>query len=119
MLPRILDQGAGQRDAFVGLLGDLGQGVHGLPIVAHRERLIAEYGLQFGQVLAPRLLALTVLCPALDRHLQLVSNEFEQGWGRQLIDAEAMLCTKTVSPSRTKPSIASSCGRCIFLPEDA
>jgi hypothetical protein len=86
--PQMLNQGAGQHDAFVGLHGQLGQRVHGLPVVAHGERLEAEHRLQFDQVLAPGLLPLPVLVPAFDADLELVGDQFQQGQERRLIDAK-------------------------------
>ncbi len=75
--PQMFDQGAGQHDAFVGLHGQLGQRVHGLPVVAHGERLKAEQGLQLDQVLAPGLLPLPVLVPVFDADLELVGDQFQ------------------------------------------
>lgn len=42
----MLNQGAGQHDALVGLHGQLGQQLDGLPVVAHGEGLEAEHRLQ-------------------------------------------------------------------------
>ncbi len=49
LLPQVLDQGAGQHDALVGLQGHLGQQLDGLPVVAHGKGLEAEHRLQFDQ----------------------------------------------------------------------
>jgi hypothetical protein len=86
--PQMLNQGAGQHDAFVGLHGQLGQRVDGLPVVAHGERLEAEHRLQLDQVLAPGLLPLPVVVPAFDADLELVGDQFQQGRERRLIDAK-------------------------------
>jgi hypothetical protein len=86
--PQMLNQGAGQHDAFVGLHGQLGQRMHGLPVVAHGERLEAEHRLQLDQVLAPGLLPLPVVVPAFDTGLELVGDQFQQGRERRLIDAQ-------------------------------
>ena len=59
------------------LHGQLGQRVHGLPVVAHGERLKAEQGLQLDQVLAPGLLPLPVLVPVFDADLELVGDQFQ------------------------------------------
>jgi hypothetical protein len=77
--PQMLNQGAGQHDAFVGLHGQLGQRMHGLPVVAHGERLEAEHRLQLDQVLAPGLLPLPVIVPAFDRHLELAATMRSKG----------------------------------------
>ena len=69
--PQMLDQSAGQHDALVGLHGQLGQRVDGLPVVAHGERLEAKHRLQFDPVLAPGLFPLPVVVPAFDRHFEL------------------------------------------------
>ena len=82
----MLNQGASQHDAFVGLHGQVGQRVHGLPVVAHGERLEAKHRLQLDQVLAPGLLPLPVLIPAFDADLELVGDQLQQGRERRLID---------------------------------
>ncbi len=87
LLPQVLDQGAGQHDALVGLQGHLGQQLDGLPVVAHGKGLEAEHRLQFDQVLAPGLLPLPVFVPAFDADLELVGDQFQQGRKRRLIDA--------------------------------
>jgi hypothetical protein len=74
----VLDQGAGQHDALVGLQGHLGQQLDGLPVVAHGKGLEAEHRLQFDQVLAPGLLPLPVFVPAFDADLELVGDQFQQ-----------------------------------------
>lgn len=71
---KVLNQGAGQHDAFVGLHGQLGQCVHGLPVVAHGEGLEAEHRLQLSQVLAAGLLSLPVLVPDFDANLELIGD---------------------------------------------
>jgi hypothetical protein len=86
--PQMLDQGAGQHNALVGLHGQFGQRVDGLPVVAHGERLKAEHRLQFDQVLAPSLFPLSVLAPALNADLELVGDQLQQGRERRLIDAK-------------------------------
>ena len=86
--PQMIDQGAGQHDALVGLHGQLGQPLDGLPVVAHREGLEAEHRLQFDQVLAPGLLPLPVFVPAFDADLELVGDQSQQGRERRLIDAK-------------------------------
>jgi len=86
--PQMLDQGAGQHNALVGLHGQLGQRVDGLPVVAHGEGLEAEHRLQLDQMLAPGLLPLPVLAPAFDTDLELVGDQFQQGRKRRLIDAK-------------------------------
>ena len=86
--PQMIDQGAGQHDALVGLHGQLGQPLDGLPVVAHREGLEAEHRLQFDQVLAPGLFPLAILAPAFDANLELVSDQFQQRRKRRLIDAQ-------------------------------
>ncbi len=88
LLPQVLDQGAGQHDALVGLQGHLGQQLDGLPVVAHGKGLEAEHRLQFDQVLAPGLLPLPVFVPAFDADLELVGDQFQQGRKRRLIDAQ-------------------------------
>ena len=85
--PPVLDQGAGQHDALVGLHGQFGHQRDGLPVVAHREGLEAEHRLQLDQVLAPGLLPLPVLIPAFDANLELVGDQFQQGRERRLTDA--------------------------------
>jgi hypothetical protein len=77
--PQMLDQGAGQHDALVGLHGQLGQRVDGLPVVAHGEGLEAEHRLQFDQVLAPGLFPLAVLAPAFDATLSWSATSFSKG----------------------------------------
>ncbi|MCY1368065.1 hypothetical protein D9M69_550260 [compost metagenome] len=84
----MLDQGAGQHDTLVGLHGQLGQQLDGLPVVTHRERLEAEHRLQLDQVLAPGLFPLPVLVPAFDANLELVGDQSQQGRKRWLIDAK-------------------------------
>ena len=86
--PQVLDQGAGQHDALVGLHGQLGQQLNGLPIVAHGEGLEAEHCLKLHQVLAPCLFPLAVLVPAFDADLELVGDQLQQGRKRWLIDAK-------------------------------
>ena len=86
--PQMLNQGAGQHDAFVGLHSQLGQRVDGLPVVAHGERLETERGLQLDQVLAPGLLPLPVLVPAFDADLELVGDQSQQGREWRLISAK-------------------------------
>ncbi len=86
--PQMLDQGAGQHDALVGLHGQLGQQLDGLPVVAHGEGLEAEHRLQLDQVLAPGLFPLAVLVPAFDADLELVGDQSQQGRERRLIDAK-------------------------------
>jgi hypothetical protein len=51
--------------------------VHGLPVVAHGERLEAKHRLQLDQVLAPGLLPLPVVVPAFDADLELVGDQFQ------------------------------------------
>ena len=84
----MLNQGAGQHDALVGLQGQLDQRMHRLPIVAHGERLEAEHCLQFYQVLAPGLLPLPVVVPAFERHFELRRHDAQQGRKWQLISAQ-------------------------------
>lgn len=84
----MIDQGAGQHDALVGLHGQLSQRVDGLPVVAHGERPEAKHRLQFDQVLAPCLFPLAVLVPAFDADLELVGDQLQQGRKRWLIDAK-------------------------------
>ncbi len=86
--PQMLDQGACEHNALVGLHGQLGQRVDGLPVVAHGEGLEAEHRLQFDQVLAPGLLPLSVLAPTFDIDLDLVGDQLQQGRKRWLIDAK-------------------------------
>ena len=86
--PQLLNQGAGQHDAFVGLHGQLGQRVDGLSVMAHGERLEAEHRLQFDQVLAPGLFPLPVVVPAFNTDLELVGDQFQQGQEQRLIDAK-------------------------------
>ena len=73
--PQVLDQGACQHNALVGLHGQLGQRVDGLPVVAHGEWLEAEHRLQFDQVLTPGLLPLPVFVPAFDGDIELVGDQ--------------------------------------------
>src|SRR5690606_13990092 len=73
---------------LVGLHGQLGQQLDGLPVVTHRERLEAEHRLQLDQVLAPGLFPLPVLVPAFDANLELVGDQSQQGRKRWLIDAK-------------------------------
>ena len=84
----MLNQSVGQHDALVGLHGQLGQQLDGMPVVAHREGLETEHRLQLDQVLAPGLLPLPVLVPAFDADLELFGDHFQQGLERRLIDAE-------------------------------
>ena len=86
--PQMFDQGISQHDALVGLHGQLGQRVYGLPVVAHGEGLEAEHRLQLHQVLAPGLLPLPVVVPAFDADLELVGDQFQQRLERRLIDAK-------------------------------
>ena len=88
MPPQVLDQRAGQHDPLVGLKGQFGQRMHCLPVMAHGERLEAKHRLQLDQVLAPGLFPLTIVAPGLDRHLELISDQFQQRRGRRLIDAQ-------------------------------
>ncbi|SWF67902.1 Uncharacterised protein [Klebsiella pneumoniae] len=86
LLPQVLDQGAGQHDALVGLQGHLGQQLDGLPVVAHGKGLEAEHRLQLDQVLPPCLFALAVLAPTFHWHLELRGHHAQQGRKRRLID---------------------------------
>ncbi len=83
-----LDEGACQHNALVGLHGQLGQRVDGLPVVAHGEGPETEDGLQLDQVLTPGLLPLSVLAPAFDADLELVGDQFQQGRERRFINAQ-------------------------------
>ena len=69
--PQVFDKGAGQHNPFIGLQGQLGQCMDGLPVVAHGEGLETKHCLQLDQVLPPCLLALAVLVPAFHWHLEL------------------------------------------------
>ena len=73
---------------FVGLQGQLGQCMHGLPIVAHGEGLEPKNRLQLDQVLPPCLFALAVLAPTFHWHLELRGHHAQQGRKRRLIDAQ-------------------------------
>lgn len=75
--PQVLAQGARQHNALVGLHGQLGQRVDGLPVVTHGKWLEAEHRLQLDQVLAPGLLPLSVLAPAFDADLELVGDQLQ------------------------------------------
>jgi hypothetical protein len=86
--PQVLDQGAGQHDALVGLHRQLGQHLDGLPVMAHGEGPEIEHGLQLDQVLAPGLLPLAVLVPAFDADLELLGDQLQQGRERRFIDAQ-------------------------------
>ncbi len=113
--PQVLDQGAGQHDALVGLHGQLGQQLDGLPVVAHREGLEAEHRLQLDQVLAPGLLPLPVLVPAFDADLELVGDQFQQGRERRLIDAKDDAGKAQVAELHRE---AQPVGRAAPLPDD-
>jgi hypothetical protein len=77
--PQVLDQGACQHNALVGLHGQLGQRVDGLPVVAHGEWLKTEHRLQLDQVLTPGLLPLPIFAPAFDVDLELIGDHFSRG----------------------------------------
>jgi hypothetical protein len=113
--PQMLDQGAGQHDALVGLHGQLGQRVDGLPVVAHGERLEAEHRLQLDQVLAPGLLPLPVLVPAFDADLELVGDQSQQGRKRRLISAKDDAGKAQVAELHRE---AQPVGRAAPLPDD-
>ena len=85
---QVFDKSASQHNAFVGLQGQLGQCMHRLPIVAHREWVEPKHRLQLDQVLAPCLLALAVLIPAFHRHLELCRHHAQQGRERRLIGTQ-------------------------------
>ena len=57
-------------------------------MVSSRERRKAEDCMQLDKVLSPRLSAVAVFGPTLDRDLQLSSDQVQQRRKRKLIDAE-------------------------------
>ena len=87
LLPQVLDQGAGQHDALVGLQGHLGQQLDGLPVVAHGKGLEAEHRLQFDQC-SRRVCS---RCPYSSQLSTLTlswsATSFNKGRKRRLIDA--------------------------------
>ncbi len=76
---KTLDQSRGQRDAFVGLSGNILQALHRWLVVLCRERLKSEDRLQFGQVFPPRLCPLSIAEPCSSANLSCEASIFNTG----------------------------------------
>jgi hypothetical protein len=86
--PQAFDERFCEHQAFVCLQGQFGNRAHRLPIVARGEGLEPEHGLQLDQMLTPCLIALAILVPAFQRHLELLSHQTQQRRKRRCIDAQ-------------------------------